>query len=150
MMKVSQNGINLIKKFEGFKSKPYLCAAGVATIGYGSTYYENGARVKLTDSPITEDWADQLLRNVLKQYELSVDVMTRDDISQNQFDALVSFAYNVGIQNFKTSTLLKRVNANPNDPDIKIQFARWIRAEGRILKGLVKRREIEANLYFSG
>lgn len=149
-MKVSQNGINLIKKFEGFKSKPYLCAAGVATIGYGSTYYENGARVKLTDSPITEDWADQLLRNVLKQYELSVDVMTRDDISQNQFDALVSFAYNVGIQNFKTSTLLKRVNANPNDPDIKIQFARWIRAEGRILKGLVKRREIEANLYFSG
>lgn len=149
-MKVSQNGINLIKKFEGFKSKPYLCAAGVATIGYGSTYYENGARVKLSDSPITEDWADQLLRNVLKQYELSVDVMTRDDISQNQFDALVSFAYNVGIQNFKTSTLLKRVNANPKDPDIKIQFARWIRAEGRILKGLVKRREIEANLYFSG
>ncbi len=123
-MKVSQNGINLIKKFEGFKSKPYLCAAGVATIGYGSTYYENGARVKLSDSPITEDWADQLLRNVLKQYELSVDVMTRDDISQNQFDALVSFAYNVGIQNFKTSTLLKRVNANPKDPDIKIQFAR--------------------------
>ena len=149
-MKVSQNGINLIKKFEGFRAKPYLCAAGVATIGYGSTYYENGVRVKLTDSPITEDWADQLLRNVLKQYELSVDVMTRDDITQNQFDALVSFAYNVGIQNFKNSTLLKRVNANPNDPDIKIQFARWIRAEGKILKGLVKRRGIEANLYFSG
>jgi len=149
-MRVNQKGIDLIKNLEGFRAKPYLCSAGVATIGYGSTYYENGVRVKLSDPPITEEWADLLLRKTLQHYELSVDVMTRDDISQNQFNALVSFAYNVGVTNFKNSTLLKRVNANPNDPDIKIQFARWIRAEGKIIKGLVKRRAIEANLYFSG
>ena len=87
-MRISQRGVNLIKIFEGFRAKPYLCSAGVATIGYGSTYYENGVRVKLTDPPIDRIWAEQLLRNVLVHYEREVDAVTTDLITQNQFDAL--------------------------------------------------------------
>lgn len=148
-MRLSQKGLNLIKHFEGFRSTPYLCSAGVPTIGYGSTYYANGAKVKLSDSPISEEWAEELLKKVVTHYEFGVDSMTRDDINQNQFDALVSFAYNVGLINFKNSTLLKRINANPKDPDITKQFMRWTRAGGKIIKGLITRRTMEANLYFS-
>jgi len=75
--------------------------------------------------------------------------MVVSSINQNQFDALVSFCYNVGVTNFKKSTLLKIVNNNPNDPNVAIQFGRWIRANGRVLAGLVKRRKSEADLYFS-
>lgn len=148
-MRISQNGINLIKKFEGFRSSPYLCSAGVPTIGYGATYYENGTRVKLSDSPISEEWAEVLLKRLLVHYEVGVDSMTRDDITQNQYDALVSFAYNVGLTNFKNSTLLKRVNANSKDLDITNQFMKWIRAGGKVIRGLISRRRVEAQLYFS-
>ena len=148
-MRISQRGVNLIKKFEGFRAKPYLCSAGVATIGYGSTYYENGVRVKLTDPPIDRIWAEQLLRNVLVHYEREVDAVTTDLITQNQFDALTSFTYNVGITNFRKSTLLQLINSNYRDPKIRTQFLRWDKAGGRVIEGLKKRREIEANLYFT-
>jgi lysozyme len=148
-MRLSQNGLTLIKKFEGFRSHPYLCSAGIPTIGYGSTYYENGVRVKLSDSPISEEWAEELLKKNVVHYDLAVNSLTRDDITQNQYDALVSFAYNVGVTNFKNSTLLKRVNANPKDPNITNQFMKWIRAGGRVVKGLILRRKEEAQLYFS-
>lgn len=149
MMKLSQKGLDLIKKFEGFSAKPYLCSAGVPTIGYGSTYYANGKKVKLTDSPISEEWAEELIKHTVTHYERGVDSMTRDDINQNQFDALVSFAYNVGLTNYKNSTLLKRINANPKDPDIQKQFMKWVRAGGKVIKGLINRRTLEAQLYFS-
>ena len=147
--KTSTAGLNLIKKFEMFMSKPYLCPAGVPTIGYGSTYYEDGRKVKLTDAPITEQRATELLQNVVVTYEKAVDSFCRDDITQNQFDALVSFSFNVGTQALKNSTLLKKINANPKDPEIRDQFMKWNKAGGTILKGLTKRREAEANLYFS-
>lgn len=147
-MKISPNGLTLLKRFEGFRAKPYLCSAGVPTIGYGNTYYENGIRVKLTDSPIDENWAEQLLKSILTHYELGVDSVTTDNITQNQFDALVIFAYNVGVVNFKKSTLLKLVNQNPNDPNIAKQFMRWTRAGGKVIKGLVLRRNLESQLYF--
>ena len=149
-MRLSVIGLDLIKRYEGFSSKPYLCPAGVPTIGYGSTYYENGQKVELSDPPITEDWAVQLLLNNVILYEKAVATMVVSSINQNQFDALVSFCYNVGVTNFKKSTLLKIVNNNPNDPNVAIQFGRWIRANGRVLAGLVKRRKSEADLYFSG
>lgn len=148
-MQASQKGLDLIKRFEGFRSKPYLCPAGVPTIGYGSTYYQNGVKVKLTDPAISEEAAEQLLKVNLVHYERGVDSMTKDHISQTQFDALVSFAYNVGLVNYKNSTLLKRVNADPNDPDIEKQFMRWVRAGGKVIKGLIVRRNAEAALYFS-
>ena len=147
--KTSKKGIDLIKKYEGFRSKPYKCEAGVATIGYGATYYPNGQKVKLTDAAIDEKHATLLLEAMLTLYEKAVDSFCRDDINQNQFDALVSFAYNLGTSALKNSTLLKKVNNNPNDPAISKEFAKWRLARGKELPGLVKRRKEESELYFS-
>jgi lysozyme len=146
--KSSNNLIELIKQFEGFSAVPYMCPAGVATIGYGSTRYAYGRKVTMTDNTITVDGAVQLLKQTLNQYELAVDSYCRDDINQNQFDALVDFAYNCGNGNLKSSTLLKKVNINPNDPTIADEFKKWNKGGGKVLKGLVKRREAEVNLYF--
>lgn len=146
--KIGNSGIELIKTFEGFYSKPYLCPANVPTIGYGSTYYEDGTKVKLTDPEIDEQRATKLLHNILASYEKSVDSFCRDDINQNQFDALVSFAYNVGVNALKKSTLLILVNKDLQDPQIRTQFMRWNKGGGRVLKGLTRRRTAEADLYF--
>ena len=142
-------GTELIKSFEGFKSKPYKCPAGVPTIGYGATFYPNGKKVTMADKAITEQDATDLLRHRLESFEKYVDSYCRDDVNQSQFDALVSFAYNLGPANLKSSTLLKKVNANPNDETIRAEFMKWVKAGGKTLKGLVRRREAEANLYFT-
>lgn len=147
--KISNLGLELIKKYEGFKAKAYLCPANVPTIGYGSTYYEDGTKVKLTDPPITKERATELLEALLVSYERSVDSYCVDTINQNQFDALCSFAYNCGVGNLKSSTLLKKVNKNPNDPTIKDEFLKWNKGGGKVLIGLTKRRIEEAQLYFS-
>jgi lysozyme len=147
--KTSDKGIELIKRFEGLSLKPYLCAANVPTIGYGNTFYKNGKKVTLNDKPITEQKAIEMLKQSLEKFEQYVDSYTTDSITQNQFDALVSFCYNLGPANLKSSTLLKKVNANPNDQTIKDEFLKWTKAGGRKLAGLVKRREAEAALYFS-
>ena len=147
--KTSDKGIELIKRFEGLSLKPYLCPANVPTIGYGNTFYKNGKKVTLNDKPITEQKAVEMLRQSLEKFEQYVDSYTTDSITQNQFDALVSFCYNLGPANLKSSTLLKKVNANTNDETIKDEFLKWTKAGGRKLAGLVKRREAEATLYFS-
>lgn len=147
--KIGTKGLNLIKSFEGLKLKPYLCSAKVATIGYGNTFYENKKKVTLKDSPITEQRANELLEWSLEGFERHVDSYCVDTITQNQFDALVSFCYNVGPSNLKSSTLLKKVNANPNDPTIRTEFLKWNKAGGRALAGLTRRRTAEADLYFS-
>jgi lysozyme len=147
--KTSDKGIELIKRFEGLSLKPYLCPANVPTIGYGNTFYKNGKKVTLNDKPITEQKAVEMLKQSLEKFEQDVDSYTTDSITQNQFDALVSFCYNLGPANLKSSTLLKKVNANPNDETIKDEFLKWTKAGGRKLAGLVKRREAEAALYFS-
>lgn len=151
-MKITKTGIkgvNLIKEFEGFRSSPYRCSANVPTIGYGNTFYPDGRKVTMTDAPITESEAVTLLQTLLKTFEQHVDSFCRDDINQNQFDALVSFCYNVGPTNLRNSTLLRKVNANPNDPTIRAEFLKWNKAAGRVLAGLTRRREAEANLYFA-
>jgi len=147
--KISQKGLDLIKRFEGLKIKPYLCPAGIPTIGYGNTYYPSGAKVKLTDPAINQAKADELLKFLIQSYEKDVDSFCRDDISQHQFDALTSFAYNCGPRNLKSSTLLKKVNLNPNDPTIRAEFMKWNKGAGKVLAGLTKRRQAEADLYFS-
>jgi lysozyme len=147
--KIGIKGLNLIKRFEGFSAIPYLCPAKVWTIGYGNTYYPDGRRVTGNDKPITEVEASKLLQDTLGTYERGVDSFTRDDINQNQFDALVSFAYNLGVANLKSSTLLKKVNTNPNDPTIRNEFMKWVKAGGKTLSGLVTRRDAEADLYFN-
>ena len=142
-------GIALIKQFEGFSANPYKCPAGISTIGYGATFYPDGKKVAMTDAAINESQATDLLRVMLKSFEQYVDSYCRDDINQNQFDALVSFAYNLGPANLKASTLLKKVNANPSDPTIKDEFLKWTKAGGQTLPGLVRRRTAEAELYFA-
>jgi len=149
-MKVNQigaKGLNLIKKYEGFKASPYKCPAGIPTIGYGATYYPNGTKVKLTDKPVTQREADTMLLNMLKHYEQGVDSFTTDKVNQNQFDALVSIAYNIGLQALKGSTLIRKVNLDPNDKTIKNEFMRWTKANGKVLDGLLARRKEEAELY---
>jgi len=148
-MRTGYNGIELIKKYEGFRSKPYLCPAGVPTIGYGATYYPGGRNVTMNDDAITKERAEDLLRDMLTSYENGVNRYVKVSLSQNQFDALVSFAYNLGNGALQKSTLLKKVNLDPCDSDITNQFNRWVRAGGRVLKGLQKRRKDEAELYFS-
>jgi lysozyme len=146
--KTGSEGIELIKRFEGFMSKPYKCPAGVPTIGYGATFYTNGKKVTMADPAITEAQAIDLLKGMLVSFEKYVDSYCIDTITQNQFDALVSFCYNVGPANLKASTLLKKVNKDPNDPTIKDEFMKWTKGGGRVLKGLVTRRTAEAALYF--
>lgn len=148
IVKIGPEGLKLIKEFEGFRSKPYLCPANVPTIGYGATYYPDGKKVTMNDKPISEQYASQLLEGMLSTYEKAVDSYCRDDINQNQFDALVSFAYNLGNGALKSSTLLKKLNVNPNDVTIRDEFLKWVKAGGRTLQGLVRRRQAEADLYF--
>jgi lysozyme len=146
--KTGNAGIDLIKRFEGFRSAPYKCPAGVPTIGYGATFYPNGKKVTMSDKSITEADATELLQSMLVRFEQYVDSYCIDTITQNQFDALVSFCYNLGPANLKGSTLLKKVNANPKDETIRAEFMKWTKAGGRTLKGLVTRRTAEADLYF--
>ena len=166
--KIGKKGLDLIKLFEGLKLKPYLCPAGIPTIGYGATFYENGKKVTLKDKPITKERAEELLINQMKTFEQYVDSFCIDTLTQNQFDALVSFCFNVGPQALRASTLLKKVNKNSNDPSIKDEFLKWCKADGtknkkdddgdglideagekQTLDGLLKRRTAEAALYFT-
>ena len=147
--KTSEKGIDLIKSFEGFMSKPYLCPAKIPTIGYGATFYPDGKKVTLNDKAITEAEGVALLKSMLVKFEQYVDSYCVDTINQGQFDALVSFAYNLGPANLKSSTLLKKVNTDPNDPTIEAEFLKWTKAGGKTLKGLVRRREAEVKLYFN-
>lgn len=149
--------ITLIKKHEGLKLSAYLCPAKVPTIGFGNTFYEDGSRVKMGDR-ITRDRAEKLLLHIVADFAVQVDRLVTSNINANQRAALVSFAYNIGIGNspggrfrpvgFAGSTLLKKVNANPNDPAIRAEFMKWVKAGGVVLRGLVNRRQDEANLYF--
>lgn len=146
-MNASQNCISLIKISEGFSAKPYPCPAGIPTIGYGSTRYADGAPVKLTDSPITENAAAAIVMATLnKEYVPAVSRYVTRPITQGQFDALVDFAYNAGVQNLRTSTLLKLVNAGDFKGAAK-EFGKWTRGGGKMLPGLVKRREAERKLF---
>lgn len=141
-------GISTIKKFEGLKLKAYKCPAGLWTIGYGNTFFENGTRVVEGDK-ITIDRADQLLFFVVNKFQTEVKRLITSEINENQLGALTSFAFNCGTGNLAKSTLLKKVNKNPNDPTIRDEFMRWTKAGGQVLKGLVTRRAAEADLYFT-
>lgn len=147
IQKVSAKGIDFIANEEGCILHPYKDSVGIPTIGIGCTYYEGGRKVTMRDPPIAKARAIQLFKNVLSTYEKCVWSVTRDDINQNQFDALVSICYNIGVNGFKGSTLLKRVNANPVDPTIKDAFLMWRNAGGGPI--LLGRRKREAALYFS-
>ena len=139
-MNISQEGLSLIKKFEGCELEAYKCAAGVWTIGYGST-----KGVKQGDTISQED-ADKLLLHEIKEYETYVNDMVNVDLTQNQFDALVSWVFNLGPANLAASTLLKVLNAKDYE-GVPAQIKRWNKAGGKVLQGLIRRREAEALLF---
>jgi len=147
-MRLNKAGIDLMHDFEGCRLEAYLCPASVPTIGYGSTYYEDGRPVKLGDA-ITQERADQLFQAIAEDFAKRVRSLLKVGLNENQFSALVSFTYNVGVANLKKSTLLKKVNINPSDPTIEDEFLKWNKAGGKVLAGLTRRREEEAKLYFT-
>lgn len=159
-MNISQNGVDFIKRHEGLRLSAYRDSVGVATIGYGNTYYLGGANVKIGDK-ITKEQAEDLLKMTLNEFVKDVNSLVSAPLTQNQFDALVSFAYNVGpdidadtiAEGLGDSTLLKKVNKNPNEPTIRNEFMKWnkgrVKGVLKVLPGLTKRRKEEADLYFS-
>jgi lysozyme len=147
-MIVNKNTIDLVKKYEGLSLKAYLCPANVWTIGFGSTFYANGVKVKRGDIISLAD-AESLLHHTLESFASQLVHSLQHELTENQFGAIVSFSYNVGVTASKGSTLLKKVNSNPQDELIGLEFMKWVKAKGVILPGLVARRKAEKDLYFS-
>ena len=148
-MKLDDSGYKLIQGFEGISVVPYLCSAKIPTIGYGNTYYPSGIKVTMQDKPISLATAWWMFRTISDRFAVDVDKLIKANINQNQFNAIASLAYNIGISGLAKSTLLKKVNINPSDPTIATEFAKWNKAGGKVVNGLTKRRTIEAKLYFS-
>lgn len=146
-MKVSSKGLELIKEFEGFSSVAYLCSAKKATIGYGNTFWEDGTPVKIGDQ-ISKERAETLLKHVVNNFSVAVEVDIKIEVTQNQFDALVSLAYNIGLGAFKNSTLLRQLNRG-NFVGASQEFLRWDKSNGKPLLGLTRRREREKLLFDS-
>lgn len=146
-MNASGKCVELIKQFEGFCAEPYLCSAGVATIGYGSTCYADGTPVTMKDAPISEADAEALLMAKLNtKYAVAVNRHVTAEINQNQFDALVDFCYNAGGRSLQNSMLLRYVNSE-NFEDAANEFGKWVYGGGQVWPGLVRRREAEKALF---
>ena len=141
-MKATNTAIELIKSFEQLRLNSYRCQAGVWTIGYGHTDGVNQGML------ITEKTADAFLRQDIRNAEHCVNQMGVD-LTQGQFDALVSFVFNIGVQAFRISTLRRLIMSNPDDLKIADEFRRWVYAGNKKLPGLIKRREKEIELYYS-
>jgi lysozyme len=146
-MKVNSEGYALIKKFEGCRLKAYRCPANVLTIGYGNTFYEDGTKVKDGDV-ITQQRAEELAKFIIDQFAISIAPFIQKPLTENQFSACVSLAYNIGTGGFKRSSVFKKLNINPTDATIADSFRLWNKGGGKVLTGLVRRREAEIQLYF--
>lgn len=145
---LDQRGRDFLAKEEGIILKPYLDSVGIPTIGIGCTFYPGGKRVTMQDKPLKDVQAAwDLFDAVNSNFLFTVYSTTRDDINQNQFNALLSLCYNIGTAGFKGSTVLKLVNKNPNDPKIGDAFRMWNKAGGKPI--LLGRRNREVKMYFS-
>ena len=145
-MKTGYEGLKLIKEFEGCKLLSYKCPAGVWTIGIGSTRYADGSPVKANQALPNEAAAIQLLTKTLASYEHTVNTIGTE-LTQNEYDALVSLCYNIGSGNFVSSTLVKMLKAGEPKSEVAKQFLRWDKAGGKPLAGLTRRRNAEAELF---
>lgn len=147
-MEISTNGINLIKKFEGFEEKAYQDVIGIWTIGFGTIQYANGTKVRQGDT-ITEEGAEAELKHYIDtQIIPTLESVVTVELTQNQIDALASFIYNLGAGAFKKSTLLKLINAG-KFADAALEFQKWNRAGGKVVSGLTRRRNAEMVLFNS-
>lgn len=153
-MKISENGLKLIQEFESFEANPYLDSARVWTIGYGSTYYPNGKKVTGKDKPITKEYAEIIQRHVIATdfepivNDLLEQEITSGFITQNMYDAIISLTYNIGVNGFKKSSVLRHLK-NGDKLSAGNAFLLWNKAGGKVLKGLVNRRKKERELFLS-
>jgi len=143
-MKLDLNGYRALHIREGLKLKPYLDTKKVPTIAMGNTYYLDGKKVTMQDKELTMSEATELATLTADKFALQVHSLLKKTVTQNQFNALVSLAYNIGITGFKNSTVLRKVNINPNDPTIKEAFLMWTKNPE-----LIGRRNSEINQYFT-
>lgn len=146
---ISETGLELMIKFEDLILKPYKSPNGMIAIGYGNTYYEDGTQVTKKDPSITPQRAEELFRFTLSTYEKYINTACVDNISQNQFDALVSTCYDIGINNFRGSKLMIRLNKDPNDPQIINEFNKWNKMNNYTAARQTYRRQLEYKLYIS-
>ena len=153
-MKISENGLKLIQEFESFENAPYLDSARVWTIGYGSTYYPNGKPVTGRDKPITREYAETIQRNVIsKDFEPVINELLEKQIAsgfvnQNMYDAILSLTYNIGVNGFRRSSVLRLLKQGDKQ-NAADAFLLWNKADGKVLKGLVNRRKKERELFLS-
>lgn len=144
-MRMSAEGLALVKEFEGLRLKAYKCPAAVWTIGYGHTSAAGSPEVS-PGLEITKDEAEEILKRDMVQYEAGVEKLVKVELEQCQFDALVDFAYNAGVGALAKSTLLKKVNAEKFD-EVPAEFMKWTKGGGKELPGLVRRRRAEVKLW---
>ncbi len=142
-MRLDENGLKALHEREGLRLKPYLDTQGVLTIAMGNTYYSDGRKVTMQDNALTNEQAQWLAKTTADKFALEVDKLVKSNINQNQFNALVSLAYNIGINGFKNSTVLRLVNANPDNAKIQDAFMMWTKN-----KELIGRRKSEVKQYF--
>ena len=138
----------IIKKWEGFMPEPYKCPAEVPTIGYGNTRYEDGTKVTMEDEKIDRKRGEEILVHYVKEVANQVKSVVKKELTPHQEAAIISFTYNLGIGNLRDSTLLLILNVDPYDDQIPFQLRRWVKAGGKVMKGLKARREEEIQLYY--
>ena len=147
-LQLSANGFKLLGELEGIVLKPYRDSVGIPTIGIGSTYYEDGTKVRMTDKPITTERAIQLAKNVVKTFELKVNQAILLPMTQNQFDAMVLLCYNIGTSGFARSSVVRYFNQG-NLQQAADSFLLWNKAGGKVSKGLTNRRIKERALFLT-
>ena len=147
-MKLSSNGFKLLGELEGIVLKPYRDSVGIPTIGIGSTYYEDGTKVRMADKPITTERAIQLAKNVVKSFEAKVNKVILLPMTQNQFDSMVLLCYNIGESGFARSSVVRHFNTG-NLQKAADSFLLWNKAGGRVLRGLTNRRKKERELFLT-
>ncbi len=153
-MKISDNGLRLIQEFESFEANPYLDSAKVWTIGYGSTYYPNGKKVTGRDKPITREYAETIQRHVIAtDFEPVINELLEKEIAsgfitQNMYDAIISLTYNIGVNGFRRSSVLRLLKQG-DKLNAGNAFLLWNKAGGKVLRGLVNRRKKERELFLS-
>lgn len=142
-MKLNETGLKALHDREGIRLKPYLDTRGIATIAIGNIHYLDGTKVTMKDKPLTMEQAVELGNKTANNFAEKVDKLVKSNVNQNQFNALVSLAYNIGINGFKNSTVLRLVNSNPNDKKIQDAFMMWTKNPE-----LIGRRKSEVKQYF--
>lgn len=147
-MQISEQGIEFIKSKEGFSAIPYEDCGGVATIGYGTTYYFDGEHVTMDDADISETDATECLQYVCNHMAAHINDLVQININQYQIDALIDFCYNLGIQSLADSTLLKYIN-NSDFNNAATEFLKWDHAGGKVIQGLLNRRKAEKELFLN-